>query len=146
WAEEAATTKPTSPFVATNGRRAAWQYPALSWLADVAARTPASTMLILAFMPPHVAGLPPAGSFRAARELECTARIAKIANRAGAHLVDFRIASSITREDNNYWDVLHYRLPIANRIVEDLGKAIAQQRDDPGGDWRYRAGPRKSAN
>ena len=92
-------------------------------------------------MPAHVAGQLQPGSKEAAREAECKARMADIATRRGAHLVDFKIASSITREDSHYWDPLHYRLPIAQRIVEGIAKAVATGKDDPGGDWRYLAGP-----
>jgi hypothetical protein len=67
--------------------------------------------------------------------------MAAIATRRGAHFVDFKIASPITTEDANYWDTLHYRLPIAQRIVEGIAKAVATGKDDPGGDWRYLAGP-----
>jgi hypothetical protein len=67
--------------------------------------------------------------------------MAQIATRHGAHLVDFKIASAITTEDAHYWDPLHYRLPIAKRIVEGIATAVATGKDDPGGDWRYLAGP-----
>ena len=77
----------------------------------------------------------------AAREAECKARIAATAARHGAHLVDFRIKSSITAEDANYWDDLHYRLPIAQRLADGIGTAVATGRDDPRGDWLYLAGP-----
>ena len=128
-------------YVATDSDLAQWRYPALAWLDELAGKTPAGTRVIFAFMPAHVAGQPQPGSKEAAREAECKARMAAIAARRGAHLVDFKIASSITREDANYWDPLHYRLPIAQRIVEGIARAVATGKDDPGGDWRYLAGP-----
>ena len=75
-------------------------------------------------MPAHIAGQLPPGSKEAAREAECKARMAAIATGRGAHLVDFNFASSITTKDANYWDPLHYRLPIAKRIVELHGGRI----------------------
>jgi hypothetical protein len=39
--------------------------------------------------------------------------------------VDFRIPSRVTREDSNYWDPLHYRIGIADRIVAALVEASA---------------------
>jgi len=116
--------------------RAAWRYPALAWLEEVMAKKPAGMRAVLAFMPTHVAGQPRPGSRDAAREAECKARIAAIARRHGGDLIDFKIASPITTEDTNYWDALHYRLPVARRIVEGIARAAATGRDDPAGDWR----------
>jgi hypothetical protein len=129
------------PYAATDEVRMRWQYPALSWLDEVAGKAPAGTRLIFAFMPAHVAGQPQPGSQEAAREAECKARMAQVAMRRGAHLIDFKIASEITGNDANYWDTLHYRLPIAERIVAGIATAVATGKDDPRGDWRYRGGP-----
>jgi hypothetical protein len=92
-------------------------------------------------MPAHVAGQPQPGSQEAAREAECKARIGEIAARRGVPFVDFKLPSPITTRDEHYWDPLHYRLPIAQRIVDGIARAAATGRDDPGGDWRYVAGP-----
>ena len=142
WRSRAGPIVPISPaYVVTDADRARWQYPALAWLDELAAKAPAGTRVIFAFMPAHVAGQLQPGSEEAAREGECKARMAQIATRRGAHLVDFKIASPITIEDANYWDTLHYRLPIARRIVEGIATAVTTGKDDPGGDWRYLAGP-----
>jgi len=144
WRSRASPIVPHSPaYVVTDADRARWQYPALAWLDELAAKAPAGTRVIFAFMPAHVAGQLQPGSEEAAREGECKARMAQIATRHSAHLVDFKIASAITTEDANYWDTLHYRLPIAQRIVEGIARAVATGKDDPGGDWRYLAGPRR---
>ena len=131
----------TPAYVPNEAERQAWSYPALAWLEDLLVKTPVATRKILAFMPVHIAAQPRPGSREAAREAECKARIATIAARHGAHLVDFRIKSSITAEDTNYWDGLHYRLPIAQRLADRIGKAVETGRDDPSGDWVYLAGP-----
>jgi hypothetical protein len=142
WRARASPIVPIEPaYVATDSDRAQWRYPALAWLDELASKMPAGTRAIFAFMPAHVAGQLQPGSKEAAREAECKARMAAIATRRGAHLVDFKIASSITTEDAHYWDPLHYRLPIAQRIVEGIARAVASGKDDPGGDWRYLAGP-----
>jgi hypothetical protein len=142
WRGRASPIVPQTPaYVVTDQDRARWQYPALAWLDELAAKAPAGTRIIFAFMPAHVAGQLQPGSEEAAREGECKARMAAIASRHGAHFVDFKIASPITTEDANYWDTLHYRLPIAQRIVEGIARAVATGKDDPGGDWRYLAGP-----
>lgn len=142
WRGRASPIMPLVPaFVATDHDRARWRYPALAWLDDLLAKAPAGTRLILAFMPAHVAGQPQPGTEAAAREAECKARMAAIAARRGAHLIDFKIASPITREDANYWDTLHYRLPIARRIVAGIAAGVTTAKDDPAGDWLYLAGP-----
>ena len=65
----------------------------------------------------------------------------EIGARHGARVVDFRIPSSVTTQDKNYWDALHYRLPIAGRIVTALGAAVATGADDPQGFYRVLTPP-----
>jgi hypothetical protein len=141
WRDRTGPIVPQVPaYVATDKERGEWKFPALAWLQDLLAKAPADMQIVLAFMPAHLAAQTQPGSQEAAREGECKARIAAMAAVRGAHLIDFKIGSPITREDANYWDPLHYRLPVAKRIVEDIAKAVATGRDDPGGDWRYLAG------
>ncbi|GJD62626.1 hypothetical protein [Methylobacterium frigidaeris] len=116
--------------------------PALPWLDELLGLVPADALKIVAFMPVNVAAQPRPGSAGAAREAVCKARAAEIANRRGATLVDFRIPSVVTRDDANYWDALHYRLPIAARIVSGLRRAVDERRDDPDGFYRVLATPR----
>ena len=125
----------------SEAERASWQFPALAWLTDLMTRAADGTRFVLAFMPAHIAAQPQPQSREAARESECKARIATLATRHGAYLIDFKIRSSITTEDSNFWDPLHYRLPIAHRIVSGIGRALATGIDDPVGDWAYLAGP-----
>jgi hypothetical protein len=142
WRTRTSPIVPQDPaYVAMDTDRAQWRFPALAWLDELTSKMPEGTRVIFAFMPAHIAGQLPPGSKEAAREAECKARMAAIAARRGAHLVDFNFASSITTEDAHYWDPLHYRLPIAKRIVEGIATAVATGKDDPGGDWRYLAGP-----
>jgi hypothetical protein len=123
------------PYVATPAERAQWQYPALAWLDDIVTRFPGKT--IISFMPIHIRVQPVPGSSEAVKEDECKARIAEIARRHRIPIVDFGIHSEITSTDSNYWDPRHYRLPIAERIVDGLERALATHKDDPAGDWRY---------
>ncbi|TNC10975.1 hypothetical protein FF100_20435 [Methylobacterium terricola] len=116
--------------------------PALAWLDELLGLVPAGGLKLVAFMPVNVAAQPRLGSAGAAREAACKARVAEIARRRGATLVDFRIPSTVTRDDTNYWDALHYRLPIATRIVEALRRAVDERRDDPEGFYRVLAAPR----
>jgi len=116
--------------------RAAMAFEALPWLDDSLKALPQETQKILLFTPPHASRLPPAGSPAAARERECKDRVAQIARRRGAVLVDMRLVSPLTVEDTNYWDQLHYRLPVAYELIADLGHAVIDGRESP--DGRYR--------
>ena len=55
---------------------------------------------------------------------ECKARMAEIAKHTpNTHVVDFMIPSPITDEPTHYWDPLHFRTPIADRLMRDLAEA-----------------------
>jgi len=71
----------------------------------------------------------------------CKAHIAAIGARRGATVVDFRRPSPVTTEDANYWDPLHYRLGLVERIVAALAAARATGRDAPDGFFRVLAAP-----
>jgi hypothetical protein len=121
-----------------------WRFPALAWLDGLLARAGPGTeehRRLVVMMPVHVATQPDPALAGGQREAECKRRIAEIGARHGAHVVDFRIASPITTRDENYWDGLHYRVPVGHAIVESIARAAAARRDDPAGTWRYLAGP-----
>uniref|UniRef100_UPI003F881BCA hypothetical protein n=1 Tax=Methylobacterium sp. NMS12 TaxID=3079766 RepID=UPI003F881BCA len=115
--------------------------PALDRLDDLLGRVPVEALKIVAFMPVHAAAQGSPGSAAARREEACKARAAMIGKRRGAVVVDFRRFSPLTTRDANYWDALHYRLPVAARIVSDLARAVATGRDDPDGVYRVLAHP-----
>jgi hypothetical protein len=106
------------------------------WLDHALGLFPASTMKILAYMPVHIVAQPWPGTRVAAVETECKARIAAVARRHGAKVIDWRIPSPITTKDENYWDNFHYRLPIAQRIARELGPAALEGRPSPEGDYQ----------
>jgi hypothetical protein len=113
-------------------------FPALGWLEGLLGALPAGSRRMLVFMPIHVAAQPVPGSRHDAVVAACKARIDTIALRHGARVVDFAIDSPITREDSNYWDNLHYRLPIAGKIVAGMKAAFDTGADDPSGVYRVR--------
>ena len=121
--------------------RAALAFPALSWLDALLGRVPPGAAVILALMPVHVAAQPVPGSREEAIAAECKARIAEIGARRNATVVDFRLRSPVTGDDANYWDPLHYRLPVAERIVAALRAAQETRRDAPDGFYKVLAAP-----
>lgn len=124
------------PLQLSAAERDAMAFEALPWLDASLAALPEATRKILMFTPPHAHGLPPAGSWAQARERECKDRVTAIARRRGAVVVDWRLVSPLTLEDTNYWDPLHYRLPVAYGLIDDLGHAVNDGREAP--DGRYR--------
>lgn len=113
--------------------------PALAWLDDLLAAMPGDALKLIAFMPVHAAVQGQPGTPRGAREAACKARVAGIGRARGARVIDFRIPSPVTTRDENYWDALHYRLPIAARIVAGLKAASRDGADDAGGFYRVLA-------
>lgn len=115
--------------------RASWLYPALDWMEKLIEDGRWKHVLIV-FPPVHVMAQPVPGSMAEAREAECKRRIAAIGQRHKAPVIDFRIASDITTRDENYWDPLHYRVAIAERIVSDIRHALKSRQPDGKSAWR----------
>jgi hypothetical protein len=128
------------PYAASAEERLSWHYPALGWLEEITTRF--GGRVVFVYAPAHIAAQPQPGSAKAARVDECKARISAVAQRHNVPFVDFNIRSEITANDANWWDRLHYRLPIADRVVANIERALQTEKDDPQGEWRYLAGPR----
>jgi hypothetical protein len=124
------------PPVLLEAERRALTFPALAWLDDMLAQLPEASVKVLAHMPLHVADQPWPGTHRAAVAAECKARIAELARARGAKVLDWGIASPITTDDANYWDPLHYRLPIADRIAEGLIAGVLHGKEPADGSYR----------
>ena len=116
--------------------KTALQFPAIPELDDMLAKLPPATLKIIAYMPVHMTAQPRPGTSEAAIEAECKARIAAVAGKNGAKVVDWRISSAITRDDTNYWDTLHYRRPIGQRISRELAPAVLQDRESQDATYR----------
>lgn len=145
--DESQPEEPPAPRITTKPlNEAAPQRPALAWLEETVQRLPAGTNLIIGFMPVHTAVQPAPGSAAARDEAQCKSEIAAIAAEANGVVVDFRIPSDVTREDSNYWDPLHYRVGIAERIAQALKTARADGRDDPAGFFKIVPAPRHTGS
>ena len=120
----------------SEAERDAMEFEALPWLDESLAGLPVATRKVLVFPPPHVHALPAPGSYGEAREAECKRRIATIARRRGAMLVDWRLVSPLTTDDSHFWDALHSRLPVAYRLIDDLEHIVNEGRESPDGSYR----------
>jgi hypothetical protein len=125
----------TKPYTLSDKQRAAARFPALTWLDELFAAAPSATKVV-AFMPVHAAGQPLAGSMTAAVEAMCKDTIVGIARRHDATVIDWRIPSVLTTNDSNYWDPLHYRVPVAQRISRDLADAVIDGRPSTDGTYK----------
>jgi hypothetical protein len=141
WPNGSRLTSVTPPVQLSDSARQALKFPALDGLDAYLAALASRSKVIISAMPVHVAAQPIVGSADAAIEGECLARIAQIAGRHGALMVDWRIASTLTSEDSNYWDSLHFRLPIASRIVQSLALAERTQVDAADGAYKVVRAP-----
>jgi hypothetical protein len=94
-------------------------------------RLPAATKVLVLFPPAHISTQPAAGSAESRRQGACKARIADLVRaRGGGAVVDMRFPSAITAEDANYWDPLHYRLAVADRVTSILAEAAKGRNSD----------------
>lgn len=114
-----------SPETVPPNLRAQWRFPALDWLDEDLNRFPRATKLLLVLPPAHHAALPPEGSAAAQHDAACKEALAAVAARRGATIIDYARSSPITRRDDNYWDRLHYRLPIARRMEAEIASVAA---------------------
>jgi hypothetical protein len=107
-----------------SGAATTWRYPALDHLGSDLALLADSTRKLLFFVPYNHLLLSPSGSPGALVWNECKRRVARLAARTPNTLaVDFMLPSPITAADHNYWDGLHYRVAIADRLAHDLAAA-----------------------
>ncbi len=106
------------------------KFPTMPLLADDLALLPATTLKMVFFVPYHVGQQGQPGSAVAARLAACKRAVVDIATAApGTTVTDFMIPSEVTRNRDNYWDPLHYRLPIAHRLMHDLAAGHATPDD-----------------
>ena len=104
----------------SDAERAGWRFPALAWLEEAIAAFPKETRVMLVLPPAHLMNYPREGSVAWQRYAACKAGIVALAGRRGATVVDYAHASPITARDDNYWDLLHFRLPVAARFGDEL--------------------------
>ena len=112
-----------------------WHFASLAALPEALARLPVPARKVLYFAPyNHVLDRP--GSSLSRLWDACKRRTAEIAATIpNAVIADFMIPSPITLDDDNYWDALHYRVAVADRIARDLA-AASRGEASTAGDYR----------
>jgi hypothetical protein len=117
-----------------SGAATTWRYPAIEQLGPDLSSLADNTRKILFFVPYHHVLMSPPGSPGALVWNECKRRVARLAARTpNALALDFMLPSPITESDDNYWDALHTRVGIADRLARDLAAA---ERGEASADFR----------
>ncbi len=95
--------------------------PALGWMREWLKSIPTSTRITFIFAPVHISAQPKPNSKAALDEKACKQQfITLLKSHESSHVIDWRTGSAITLNDENYWDPLHYRLPIANQLTQEI--------------------------
>jgi len=95
------------------------QIKPLAYMEEMIKKLPKTTRVIFIFVPYHHYHQPSAKTCAGAVFKHCKLKfIELIKNHPNAEIIDFMIASEITRKDENYWDPLHYNLKTAKRIMD----------------------------
>lgn len=124
------------PVELSAAERDALRFPALDWLKEILSEAPAETRMAFVFVPTHSRSIAAVGSRAAAEYAECRSRIVALAQSRDASVVDFRFRSTLTDADENFWDPLHYRVPVAKTIAAALRDAMLRGRTrDAAGIW-----------
>lgn len=97
------------------------------------AAMPEATRKVLFFVPYTLAYQGAEGSLTRAYWAACKDRVAEMAEATpNAVVVDFMIPSPITRDESNYYDGMHYRPAVADRLAAALAAAIAGEEAEDG--------------
>jgi hypothetical protein len=105
-----------------------WTFSDLKLLAQALDSFPARTRKILVFVPLHAAILEdPQEWAKFSRCKEAVVEIAKSRPQVG--VIDFMRPNALTRNDEAYWDLVHYRVGHATEIIDAIGSAFEDGHD-----------------
>ncbi|MGI3777129.1 MAG: hypothetical protein ACRYGC_07515 [Janthinobacterium lividum] len=116
---------------------AAWGYPptdpaptpappqrTIALLAPALRLLPPTTRKLLFFTPDSLEQQGLAGTVTAQKWTDCKQTVVRdVAAIPNVTVADFMIPSPITRDRANYWDPIHYRVPVADQLMRDLADA-----------------------
>ena len=102
------------------------RFPAAERLRDFASGLPADLALVVVFPPTYVNSQPQRRTEAAYLDEACKAAISQAARTHGKSAVlDWRQARSENRNENHFFDMTHYRQPIARLVEADIARALA---------------------
>jgi hypothetical protein len=120
---------------------ASTSFPNVDLLREAISKIPASTQLIVLFMPVHSSTLPMPGTEPYNRLELCKQRVAEAVRRPNSHVIDFMRRSPLTDDDSHFWDSLHVRDAVAANLVERTREAVEHRDSSSDGVYRYLSGP-----
>jgi hypothetical protein len=87
---------------------------------------PASVRVVLIFLPRHHSGLPAPGSPADRLERLCKQGFRTLAaTRPRTLVIDLAVDGDLARDDQGYWDPLHYRKRVANQVERVIAEGLA---------------------
>ncbi|WP_336486520.1 hypothetical protein [Methylobacterium nigriterrae] len=100
-------------------------FPAAARFAEVLARVPARTPVLLVFPPLYAPGLPRPGTAREAAESACKAAIGgALATHPLSAVLDWRRDRPDLHDPALFFDQTHYRHPLAHRLTDDIAARL----------------------
>jgi hypothetical protein len=113
-------------------------FPDLTLLELAIGALPPEAEIIATIMPSHASVL--RKQDRAGIET-CKREIAAVIDRHHGYLLDFRINSDWTRNDENFWDENHFRVALARVLITRIKGGVELKRDADDGTYRVLAAP-----
>lgn len=104
------------------------KFPALDWLSETLDLIPTGTNTLIVHMPVNVTAQSAPGTRAEQAEKECVRRIQEIATSHSVPVFDMAFASPFTTNDLNYWDRMHYRVPLGEQVVKAIGQAYRDRK------------------
>ena len=102
-------------------------FPIAKLLAGEIKKLPADAALVLMVPPTFYTIVPEPGSREAAEQQACNAALQSIvAGRPHSEFINYRVDNVLTRNPENFVDLIHYRLIIARKIQEGIAASIRQ--------------------
>ncbi len=116
------------PLGPRDGPPATWRFRNFEYLTETLRTLPKDTKATLFFVPAHHVRIVPPDHPAAAVWAECRRRaVAAMKDTPGTTIADFLKPSALTSDDDGYWDGMHYRVAIADRLAAGLAAARAGQ-------------------
>lgn len=114
-----------APNQQSGGQVLASHFTALPLLQRFFAGVGPKARVVLVVPPRYVSAIPPAGSAAAAELDACKDAFRRLAEtRSNTWMVDFLIDSQFTRHEDDFWDTIHYRGPVARAIEDRLADVL----------------------
>ncbi|MGO4705778.1 hypothetical protein AB4072_08380 [Microvirga sp. 2MCAF38] len=108
------------------GKRA---FPVATKLQEVVSGMSTDLAVVLVFPPNYKNYLPPPKTIRAYTDQACKAALrAAIEGHPKSTVIDWRVDRDENRDPNLYFDLTHYRLPIAQKVEADVAAALQRLR------------------